>query len=183
MYLTENDLWAILLPLVRAAVANMEGETPRVVRAFTPDVQHNEGTPRVALHRVASRRYGAQGTEQDWRVDAAGNGRMIETSVWRKEDTYRIYAYAERAPEDDGYTAKDLLEAVAAFFQGRQGLEALRAEGIGILRVTDITETPFLNDQERHEFGHHIDCILTYRQERERAIPVATTIERKVYRV
>ena len=181
MYHSENSLWAVLLPLLQKAVVNMPGVL--VERAFTPTVQHGGNVPRLAVHRAASRRYGTQGTGQEWRIDDEGNGRMIETAIWRKEDTYRLYAYSPRQPHDDGYTAKDLLEAAAANLQGRESIEALRQHGIGILRMTDIVETPFLDAGEQHEFGQHIDVILTYTQTVEREIPVATRIERKVYRI
>lgn len=181
MFYSENRLWEILLPVVKAGVASLPGMA--VKRAYQPTTQGDGNAPRLLLHRAYSRRYGAQSTSQEWRVDEYGQGKMIAVDTWRKEDTYQANALVNREPEDEGYTAKDALELLSAHLQSEPALMALKKEGIGVLRVNDITETPYEDDRGSYRVSVSLQFTITYKQTQEREVPVATGADFRIYRV
>lgn len=180
-YHTENALWETLLPLARRAVADFPGMA--VARAYQPGTQSDGDAPRLLLHRVSSRRYGAQGQRliRDRLPD--GSLRITERSVWRKEDTFQANALVDRRPEDAGYTAKDALEALAEYLQGRAAITALRSAGLGILRIGEVTETPYEDEADVYRFSVALQFVITYKQTLDREIPAATAEEYRIYRV
>lgn len=206
MLITENDIWRTLLPIIRAGVA--EFPDLAIKRAYQPTTQSDGDSPRVVLHRVSSKRCGAQGHTQKWRPnsedenkDAKGlcpsrtqgrsgnaasrptNGRIIKTEIWRKEDTYQATALVNRAPDDDGYTAVDVLEALAGHLNSDEAIYAFRNAGIGILRVNDEPETPYEDDQNSYRANVSLEFTLTYKQTKETEIPVVSATEFVTYRV
>lgn len=181
MFYRENDLWRILLPVIRAGVATYPEIT--VKRAYQPTTQGDGISPRVVLFRASSRRYGAQGKTQRWKKQDGGQDRMLKIECWRKEDTYQANAMVGRAPEDEGYTAKDVLETLAGYLQSDEAIVALRKAGLGILRVTDVQEIPYEDDQDSYRMSVSIKFTVTYQQTRETEIPVVSGAEFKTYRV
>lgn len=173
---TENEIWRIVVAQARAGVAVYPGV--KVIRAYQPSAQSGGAVPRVVLHRVSSRRYGAQG-----KLVVSRGGKLFEKEVWRKEDTFQANALADRAADDDGFTARDVLEALGGYLQGQVCLDALRKEGMGILRVQDITETPYQDEGDDWRFSVSLKFTLTYRQEVEREIHKAVRVERKIHRI
>ena len=203
MFYRENDLWRIILPICVAGVADFPGVV--VKRAYQPSTQGDGTAPRVVLFRATSRRYGAQGKGQRWVVGDDGqgriaavdarkgsetrptgtspSGRMIKTETWRKEDTYQANALVDRTPEDEGYTAKDVLEGLSGHLQSDEAIVAFRNAGLGILRVTDVQEIPYEDDQGSYRISVNIKFTVTYTQTREKEIPVVSGTEFKIYRV
>ncbi|MDR2745589.1 MAG: hypothetical protein LBB66_10425 [Desulfovibrio sp.] len=157
---TENSLWETLLPLMRLGVAAFPDT--EVARAYQPGTQSGGDKPRVVLHRVSSRRYGAQGQRliRDHRPD--GSLRITERSVWRKEDTFQANALVDRRPEDAEFTAKDVLEGLAEYLQGRAAVVALRRAGLGILRIGEITETPYEDEADVYRISVGLKFVITY---------------------
>lgn len=181
MFYSENRLWEILLPVIRAGVASMPGMA--VKRAYQPTTQGDGQAPRLLLHRAYSRRYGAQSTSQEWRVDESGKGKMIAIDAWRKEDTFQANALVNRNPGDEGYTAKDALELLSAYLQSEPALMALKKEGLGILRVNDIAETPYEDAASNYRISVSLQFTINYKQSLEREIPVVTGEEFHIHRI
>jgi hypothetical protein len=178
---TENELWETLLPLVRGAAAAFPGMV--TVRAYQPGTQSDGEAPRLLLHRVSSRRYGAQGQRllRDHRPD--GGLRITERSIWRKEDTFLVNALVNRNPKDAGYTAVDALEALAQYLQGREAVVTLRRAGLGIMRIGEVTETPYEDEADVYRFSVSLKFVITYKQTLDREIPAAATEEFRAYRI
>ena len=176
MFTTENEIWRAVLPVVRAGVAGFDGVV--VKRAYQPSTQADGTRPRVALHRVSSRRYGSQGKQTFSR-----DGVLFEREIWRKEDTFQANAVVDRAPDDEGFTAKDVLEALGGHLQSQAALDAFRKSGLGILRVNDIMETPYEDSRDVFRFSVSLKFTLTYTQTTEREIPKAARIEWGIRRV
>lgn len=178
MFYTENDLWRIVTRLAQAGVASCAGVL--VKRAFQPTSQAHGQEPLLLLHRYGSRRYGFQGQRYEYRPDGNGGVKLIKVEVWHKEDTYQAYALVDRAPEDEGFTAKDLLEHLGGYLQSDEGLRALKAEGLGILRISEIIETQYEDDKDTFKISFSLRFTLAYRQETESEIPAVTSIDGKI---
>lgn len=177
MIRSENDLWKILLPIIDTGIADFSDIT--VLRGWQPTTQGDGNTPRLLLNRASSRRYGGQGKK----VEIRDIDRLVEIESWHKEDTYQAYALVERAPDDFGYTAVDVLERLSAHLQSDSAIDAFKASGVGILRINDIAETPYENDRDEYRISVSLRFTLTYRQEMERDVPVARSIEFEKHRV
>lgn len=180
MILSENDLWNILLPILDQAVAATPGVVVR--RAYQPSTQSDGEVPRVVVHRLSSRLIGAQGKHQERRMDG-DKMRIFEVESWRKEDSYQVNAVVNRAADDPGYTAKDVLEHLSGFLRSSAAISALAKHGIGILPANEVTETPYEDDQDSYRISVSARFALTYKQSIETEIPVATSVEWVLHRV
>lgn len=175
MIRTENDLWRAVLPVIRAGVADFSGIA--VKRAYQPATQADGESPRVVLHRITSKRHGFQGSRIIFR-----DGKLYRRETWFKEDTFQANALVNRDPGDDGFTAKDVLEVLSGSLQGG-GIAAFKKQGIGILRIQEVTETPYEDSRDTYRISVSLKFTLTYRQEIEREVPKIERVERGVHRV
>lgn len=176
MYWTENDLWRAILPVIRTGVAAFPGV--EVKRAYQPATQADGENARVLLHRVSSRRRGFQGKKTILR-----DGKQYSVETWIKEDKFQADALVDRAPEDEGYTARDILEGLCGHLQSRAAVEALRNNKLGILRVREVMETPYEDAGNTFRVRVSTRFTLTYAQVMEREIPKINRVVRGSYRV
>ena len=123
-YWNENELWRALLSVIQSGLLPDYPDLS-VKLVYQPTTQSDGLAPRLLLYRVGQRRYGGQGVKQS-RVCRAGSAEapqgnepeIMETAIWRKEDDFQANALVDRNQEDAGYTAKDVLESLAAWLQG-----------------------------------------------------------------
>lgn len=175
MFKKENDLWRAVNPVIKAGVSAFDGV--KVKRAFQPATQADGKDPRVVLHRVVSRRYGFQGSKT---VEREGKLSTVET--WFKEDTFQANALVDRTADDEGFTAKDVLEGLGGYLQGA-GVTALGKLGIGILRIQDVTETPYEDSRNTFRMSVSLKFTLTYKQTTEREVPKVERVESGLFRI
>lgn len=179
MVRSENDIWRVIFALVGEGIAESFPEV-KVRRVYQQSAQSIGEDPQVTLFRLGSHKVGSLGKSQKWNEDRES---MIQTETWRQELTIQAGAIVAQSAAEDAVTAADILEMLTVWLHGDIALEALRKAGIGILAITDLREIPFRDDREQYSINTNFDFTLTYTQSRERAIPVATSIERKVYRI
>lgn len=175
MIRTENDLWLAVLPVIRSGVADFTGIA--VKRAYQPATQADGKAPRVVLHRVTSKRHGFQASKIISR-----DGKLYRRDTWFKEDTFQANALVNRDPGDDGFTAKDVLEGLSGYLQGG-GIAAFKNQSIGILRIQDVTETPYEDSRDTYRMSVSLKFTLTYRQEMDWEVPKIERVERGIHRV
>ena len=173
---TENDLWRAILPVIQEGVAPFEGVV--VKRAYQPATQADGENPRVVVHRVSSRRHGFQGAKT-----VSRDGGLFTVETWFKEDTFRAEALVDRAADDDAFTAGDVLEGLGAYLQSLAAADAFRKREIGILRIRDVTETPYEDSRGTFRKRAGVHFVITYKQTTEREVPKLTRVERGLYRV
>ena len=177
MIRSENDLWEILLPVVRTGMSDFSDLA--IKRGYQPTTQGDGEKPRLLLCRISSRRYGSQGKQ----VELRDTDRLVEKETWHKEDTFQGYALVNRGADDFGYTSVDVLEQLAAHLQAEAALETFQKAGVGILRINDIQEAPYEDDQNVWRISVSLKFVLTYQQSMEREIPAARPVEFRKYRV
>lgn len=98
--------------------------------------------------------------------------------------TYQFNAISRLNPADDAaITAADVLKFTAAAIQSDAVMAALRAEGIGVLRVQDLRNVYEIDDQGRHQATPMFDAKFTYRDEIIDRIPRVDTYDLNVKRV
>lgn len=110
-------------------------------------------------------------------------GEQIMTTQ-QYETTFQIMALSTQYPETpNAYTASDIVNAVAYCLQCDSAIETLENQGVGVLRVTDVRNPPFIDDRDRYEFGPSFDFTLTHKQIITNTIPVLETEEIAIYSI
>jgi len=100
------------------------------------------------------------------------------------ETTYQFSAMAARDPADlDALTATDYLKAAAAAVQSDNMLAALRAQGVGVLRVREIRNTPVVNEKGEFAENPTFDVVLTHRDAYTDVLPAVVASEVNINRV
>jgi len=198
---TENALWMALLPVIGEGLAGYPNV--RVARAFQPTMQAESSQIQALLHRARSRLAGAQGSLQEYDKATA---KLHTHETWRKEDTYRVTVVC---PPDTGKeavtakdatrllpgaalggsgghgppSAKDVLETLLAHMQSEATITALARQGLGILRISDIQETPQEGSSGHWEFQQMLEFVITYTQTKTSETPVVARFEAKIARL
>lgn len=100
------------------------------------------------------------------------------------ETTFQMMTLATQNPSTPNQqTASDILNAIAYILQSDSTVQTLEAQGIGILRVTDIRNPPFVDDRDRFEFGPSFDFTLTHKQVISSTVPILQSEEVDIYSV
>lgn len=158
--MTDNQLFAILFPAINsglfargiAGVTVMQGEQPTRQGAPTG--------PTVYLTKLPDVPVGHTKRDSVWDVDASIM-RHVEEQVF--EANFQVTAWAIQSPTNlTALTAADIARAVRAVMQSSVVLDLLNASSVGILRVGEIRNTPFVDDKLRNEYSPSFDFTLTH---------------------
>lgn len=166
----DNRLIALVISTVIAgeATAGIPG-TP-IKQAFQPTLQGANTQPTAYLHKVGDRRVGSPRRSDVWDQDDAV---MIHMELQKYETTFQISALATQDPKTPTqYTASDILNLIAYILQSSATIAAFEAQGVGILRVTDVRNPYFLDDRMQNEASPSFDFTLTHSQVITSTVPV-----------
>lgn len=83
-------------------------------------------------------------------------------------------------PDDQVVTAADLLNSVMLQFLFPSKIQELMAKGINILRITDVSNEPFENDDHRFEFHPTFEIVFTHNRTAAKTTPFISTIDGEV---
>ncbi len=177
----DNQLIALIISTLIAgeAVAGIEG-TP-IKQAFQPTNQ-GVNTGRTAyLHKIGDRRYGWVERKDVWDADAEV---MRHQEMQQYETTFQISALVTQNPKTpNDYTASDLVNLIAYILQSSTSISILEAQGVGILRITDVRNPYFANDKQRNEASPSFDFTLTHKQTILSLVPIVNSTEFNIKRV
>jgi hypothetical protein len=155
-----------LIPLVistivaQEAIAGIPG-TP-LAQAFQPTMEGVNSQPTAYLFKVGDRRFGFPYRSDIWDMPTS---RMIHTELQQYETTLQFSALAAQSPVTPAqYTASDILNLIAYCLQSADAVATLEAQGVGILRVTDIRNPYFTDDYQRNEACPSFDATFTHKQ-------------------
>jgi hypothetical protein len=114
----------------------------------------------------------------------AGAGLMRHREEQVFETTFQVNALAIQNATDgtNALTAKDIARACRAVMQSSTVLDLLYSQGVGILRVGEIRNTPFVDDKLRNEYNPSFDFTLTHTDAFTSTDPVAQSVECNVIR-
>lgn len=167
-----------VLPLARAT----EGlSSIKMARAFQPR-QHGASTePYVYFHKVGDHRHGHPSRKDVWN---AGRGAFDHVETEQYETTIQFSAWIPQAGTDpDELTESDILNAVSGIIQSDEILTAFRAQGVGVLRVTDVRSQAIVDERDQFATVPTFDVTLTHLRTRVSTIPAVATIEANFGRV
>lgn len=180
--MTDNQLMALLVATIGAGLT-ARGRAAPVLQSYQPEQQGTEETgPAVYLHKIGSKAYGFLGRRTVAGLAPAGSVNHRENQYW--ERSFQVNALAPPPADDTASpTAFDYIVATQAVLTSDTGRQALKAGGVGILRVTDVREQYIKNDRDQYELAPSFDFTVTYQDVYESVEPaIAPPVEPGIYR-
>lgn len=165
---TDNQIIQIFLPIIQDGLITDGFTGVTVKQSNQPTQQGIPKTPTVYFFKVSNKRYGFLGRHDEWVVN-----RMLHHERQYMEITFQIMALVLQFPiTPNQYTASDLVNEVASIMQSDNTRDILNQSGIGILRVTDISNPYFVDDRDQFEASPSFDFTLTYQDDRVSEIAI-----------
>jgi len=177
----DNQLLQLILPAISSGLFARGIAGVTVMQAYQPTRQGAPTEPVVLLTKLPDVPRGHTKRDSVWDRDASIM-RHVEEQVF--ETTFQVNALAIQDPTDvSGLTAADIARAVRAVMQSSVVLDLLYAAGVGILRIGEIRNTPFVDDKQRNEYDPSFDFTLTHTDAFISTDPVAEFVECNVYTI
>jgi hypothetical protein len=182
-FVNDRDLFALVrstaLPLIQAQAGL---SAVAMTRKFQPRQQGAETEPVIYFVKIGpDHRHGSPRREDLY--DGAGGvfGHMEKQLL---ESTFQFSAWIPQTPADTAsLTESDVLNVVSAIMQSDAVIEAFRAAGVGVQRVTDIRNPYFVDERDRFEAEPSFDIVLTHYRNLSFTLPAVDTFEADVRRV
>lgn len=177
---TDNTLIQLFLPIIRNGLDSNGFNNVVIQQANQPTQQGIPKAPTVYFYKTHTKRYGFLGRHDDW--DSVGL-RMVHNERQYYETTFRIQTLVLQNVKIPLYTAADLADEVASILQSDKTLAILNAQGVGILRITDIVNPYFTDDMDNFEALPSFDFTLLYLNDRISTNPIVDTYPSGIYPV
>jgi hypothetical protein len=177
--MTDNQLIAVLFQVITAGLAAQAitvgtgaGQVA-LKQSYQPRQQGAPLQPCVYLHKLSDKDYGFP-MRSDVFVSA---GNTTHTETQNVLTSYQVNATAIQNPADtNALTASDYVNAVQLALSFEGGITALKTAGIGIFRITAITNTQWRDEQERFESDPSFDFIVSHKRQIVVTIPSTAAI-------
>lgn len=188
--MTDNEIAAVIVSQLDTLMAadpvlgTLAGLT--AAQNFQPRQQGAADTPIVYFIKISDRRVGSP-TVKDTFVDPVppdpvGTMRHTESQVYAS--TFQFMALMPQDPANTALpTASDVLNVVAGIIASDANRAAFLAAGLGILRVADVRNPYFTDDQDRFEASPSFDVVLTHKRVLTTTESVVVTYDAAVNRV
>lgn len=172
---------SLIRTALRARLADYGYGAVAVKKTYQPTQQGAPSGLAILFAKLFDVRHGSPQRLEVWNVDTQQFDYVESIQV---ETTYQFAAMAERDPADvNALTAGDYLKAAAAAMQSDTMLAALRAQGVGVLRVREIRSTPVTNEKGESAENPTFDVVLTHRDAYTDALPAIVASEVNINRV
>lgn len=157
-------------------------DTDVIVRqSYQPTQVGTESKSSIYFFKIGDHRYGSLGIFDEWDLNLL---QMTHTEIQHYESTFQINALSIQDPSNiTSLTASDLVNITSAILQSYKAQQSFSDNDIGVLRITDIRNTHFLNDMDNFEASPSFDFILSHKQIKKTVSPIVESKEIKIYRV
>lgn len=190
-------LFALIVKTINAGLAAQGITGVTVQQSFQPTTQGIPTGPMAAVFKVADKRYGFLKRGEQWvpsdgafsngfnpGFDVVHDGYMAHSEAQWMESTFQVTCLAPQNPKVlRQLSAADLADACASALQSDAGRAIMRAEGVGVLRVTDIRAPAFIDDRDRNEYAPNFDFTLTHENVRLSSSPIVENFDFNLQRV
>lgn len=175
---TDNSLIQLFLPIIQNQLV-LDGFTDvNVKQSNQPTMQGINNNPTVYFFKLANKRYGFLGRYDKWDADLS---RMVHHENQYYESTWQVSALVLQYPTDINLpTASDLVNDVASIMQSDNTRSILNQSGVGILRVTDVSNPYFFDDKDNFEASPNFDFTLVYENTRINYDPIISAFNVQV---
>ncbi|MCF7695283.1 MULTISPECIES: phage gateway protein [Mycetohabitans] len=179
--MTDNELFRILLPLIRDGLRANGIADIAIKQQYQPTQQGTPSGPVVFLNKIGDYRYGFPQRKSVWDREA---GQFVHTeSVWM-HTALQVNVLAPQKPEQpDWLTASDLLNLIACILQSDAARHTLQSHQVGLYRVQDIRHTYFADDRDCFEASSSFDFILTHLRTLTSRVPSVDAFEQNIHRI
>lgn len=104
----------------------------------------------------------------------------VERTTQQLETVFQISAFCWQDPElptEQVVTASDIANQILMFFVAKSQLRELGKLGVRILRVTQVRNDPFENDDHRFEYAPSFDITFVHTREIDIGVPIVSMVE------
>lgn len=175
----DNQIIAIVIATIIAgeATAGIPG-TP-IKQAFQPTQQGVDTAPTAYIHKLGDHRYGYPLYSDIW--DEV-HSKMVHTESQQYETSFQISALSTQDPANTAqYTASDILNFIASILQSASVVASLQTQDLGILRISDVRNIPFIDDRDRNEYAPSLDFVIQHKQTIISEVPIVNIMEIGLY--
>ena len=181
--MNDTKLFDVICTALEAGLVSQGYVDPDVLQSFQPQQQGSPSGETWFIHKITMHKYG-HAQKSNKLNQQSGVIDLVEARVI--ERTYQITALKKQAPEDLTPTAKtadDMAEEAAAIMQGQSFTDALRLEGLRMLRITDV-RTPYFTDQhDQNDISPNFDFTVTYDKQLASIVQPVVDYEANINRV
>lgn len=173
----DNDLYVIVRTQLLAQLARYGQPTWDVQQAFQPEQQGDNPTdqPCLYFHALPDYRYGWPQRKDIW---SPLSGIMEHRESQQMEKTLQFNGVMQDTADNvSGLIVADMLKLAAQAFQSDTMMAAMRAQGLGVLRISQIRNVPIQNEQGNFAMNPSFDVVLTHRDDFEHVIGVVNARE------
>jgi hypothetical protein len=157
---TDSSLIQIFLPIINNSLIANGFSNVVVEQSSQPTMQGINTKPSIYFFKVGSKRYGYLGRDDVWDADAVD---MVHSEKQYYESTWQVMALVLQSPlTPNAYTASDLVTEVSSIMQSDSTRDILNQNGIGILRVQEISNPYFVDDRDNFEASPAFEFVLVY---------------------
>ena len=171
----DNPLITLLISTIIAGepVAGIPN-TP-LAQAFQPTQQGVNTGPTAYLYKIYDVALGSPQRSDVWNQTSET---IVHTETQEYETTFQISALSTQDPNNQNQlTASDILNLIRSILQSTSTIAALAAQGVGMLRVHDIRNTPFVDDRGRNEYSPSLDFTVQHKQIITSTAPIVSEVE------
>lgn len=178
-----------------------------VVQSYQPTFQGTPTQPTLFIYKIGDQRVGFPEKKSKWIVqnqdigtetenpittesgaliqaDGSGQGVMQHWEVQRYLTTFQISALATQDPSTPmQLTASDLVNYAVSVMQSDTFIAAIEAQGVGVLRISDVRNPYFIDDRGQFEASPSFDAVLAHNQVIVSQTPIITSEIFRIYPV
>ncbi len=179
--MTDNQLFALIINQINLMKSAAGIPDVIIKQNFQPTQQGANTKPTAYLHKIGDNRYGFPGWSEVWDAESET---MIHGDAQQYQTTFQVSALAIQDPAvPSNFTAADILNRIAYILQSQPTVATFEAQGVGILRVTDIRNPYFKDDKDRYEASPSFDFVLTHKQIILSTSPIITKTELNILEI
>jgi len=174
-----NQLIMAQLGPLMAADPDLAGV--QLVRNFQPLPAGATTGPTVYFVKITDKRYGSSKRKDVWNIP---DEQFDHAEIQTYETSYQFSAWIPQDVADpDRLTESDILNIVSGIMQSDTILQAFRAAGVGVIRVTEVRNPYEVDDRNRFEAVPSFDIVFTHTRERVTTLPAVVTYDARISRV
>ena len=182
--MTDNEIIAAFISTLLPPIQSKFGTQYQILQKNQPTQQGAPSGPTVYLENLFDKRYGFTGAFLDLQADKTQFPDIPERYTQVMLSTYQISALVIQDPTNIALpTAKDVANYVAMLLSVDAILMSLRAQGIKVLRITDVTNPYWVDDRERFEANPSFNVVLQHQQDLDLTVPDISATEVDIYAV
>lgn len=178
--MTELQIFKLIRIVLLQGFAGQDMDNVRVKRSYASTKSSAPDAPAVIMHRIDSLRVGWSS-----RTFSLTETEARQTTSQNHAITFQFNALVpvEEEETDDTLTAGDLLDTAALILQSRAMLDACKAAGIGIERISAIRSNYVQNENDNWEQEPSFDLVIDVKKELITSVNVVTSTDIKIYPV